>query len=163
MLLFPEKKWQCLLDSVQIQCQEMSTNPDWKHKTRWKHCMKTFSLSNMGQKAVKSHADWKKHQTVAGKLHSAESVLCFSKKSQTKKEKSVKLGVWGNLLPHSGIKLLWTWMNHNQTDINNSKPLGQTTLKRNQSATSGKVLTELSIVEGTTQGRNFVGIEVCEV
>ena len=32
----------------------------------------------MGQKAVKSHADVKKHQTVVGKLHSAESITQFS-------------------------------------------------------------------------------------
>ena len=37
-------------------------------KARCKLCMKMFSLSNMEQKAVKSHADGKKHKTVAGKL-----------------------------------------------------------------------------------------------
>ena len=30
-------------------------------KARCKICMKTFSLSNMGEKAVRSHAEGKKH------------------------------------------------------------------------------------------------------
>ena len=43
----------------------------------------------MGQKVVKGHADGKKHQTVAGKLHLAESITqSIQARSNKKAEKS---------------------------------------------------------------------------
>ena len=39
--------------------------------------MKTLSLSNIGQKVVKSYADGKKHQMVLGELHSVELIIQF--------------------------------------------------------------------------------------
>ena len=45
----------------------------------------------MGQKAVKKHADGEKHQTVAGRLRSGESIgQLFQAKSDKKAEKSQK-------------------------------------------------------------------------
>ena len=47
-------------------------------------CVKTFSLSNMGEIAVKSHASGKKHQTAVTQSQKAGSVShFFGAKSET--------------------------------------------------------------------------------
>ena len=51
----------------------------------------------MGQKAVQSHADGKKHQAVAGKLHSVELIIQFVQAKSDKTEEKSKTGIWGNL------------------------------------------------------------------
>ena len=53
-------------------------------KAYCKMCMKTFSLSNMGEIAVKSHASGKKHQTAVTQSQKASSVSeFFEAKSRT--------------------------------------------------------------------------------
>ena len=54
---------------------------------------------------MKSHADGKKHQTVAGKLHATESITQFLKAKSDKIAENLKLGIQGNLLPDNCIKL----------------------------------------------------------
>ena len=44
-------------------------------KARCKICRKTFSLSNMGEKAVRSHAEGKKH---ASSLKVSQGIGCVS-------------------------------------------------------------------------------------
>ena len=73
-------------------------------KARYKLCMTTFFTFK--HRILKSNADGKKHQTVAGKLHSAQSVTQCIQVKLAKKQKNLKLGIWGNLIPHNCIKLL---------------------------------------------------------
>ena len=60
-------------------------------KANCKLCVKTFSLSNMGEVAVKSHASGKKHQTAVTQSQKAISVSDFfeAKSSETRQESSI--------------------------------------------------------------------------
>ena len=46
-------------------------------KTECRLCAKAFSLSNMGQQALKSHGTGKKHKTVVTQTHETDSVADF--------------------------------------------------------------------------------------
>ena len=49
-------------------------------KGRCKFCRKTFSLSNMGEPSLKSHAQGKKHQGILQRREKNPSVMGFLKK-----------------------------------------------------------------------------------
>ena len=51
-------------------------------KERCKLCRKTFSLSNMGEPSLKSHAQGKKHQSIIQRSEKNPSVIGFWKKEQ---------------------------------------------------------------------------------
>ena len=51
-------------------------------KARYKLCRKTFSLSNMGEPSLKSHAQGKKHQSIIQRSEKNPSVMGFWKKEQ---------------------------------------------------------------------------------
>ena len=49
-------------------------------KARCKFCRKTFSLSNMGEPSLKSHAQGKKHQSILQRSEKNPSVMGFLEK-----------------------------------------------------------------------------------
>ena len=51
-------------------------------KARCKLCRKTFSLSDMGEPSLKSHAQGKKHQSIIQRSEKNPSVMGFWKKEQ---------------------------------------------------------------------------------
>ena len=101
---------------------------------RCKLCRKTFSLSNMGEPSLKSHAQGKKHQSIVQKSEKNPAVMGFWKKEQVAEASTSK---------ESG------------------KP--STLVMSSSGEQKSGLLTKFPLTKRTPQGRNYMGIESCHV
>ena len=80
------KEW---MDKVEYKDWLLS-EPSNNTKAKCRLCMRSFSLSNMGESSLKSHAQWKKHQNTVKTSGKNTSVWGFLKKDDQKASTSTQ-------------------------------------------------------------------------